>query len=123
MSSILVVDDDEGMRVTIEASLNEHEVCCVASAVLAQPILNSQHFDVVLCDLMMPEMTGAELYEAVRADSAHRRAFIFMTGGSLPIAVQSYVALAEPVVLKKPFTVQQLREVVTAVLSQPCKKT
>jgi CheY-like chemotaxis protein len=118
MKRVLVVDDDEGMRTTLEVSLDGYEVTTVESAILAQKLLQTGEYDVVLCDLMMPEMTGAELYDWLPADSPMRARFIFMTGGSLPIAVEAFVALATPEILSKPFTIAALREVVDGLVQE-----
>ena len=106
------------MRVTVAASLEDYEVELAASAAEALNALASSDFAVVLCDLMMPEMTGAELFEALPSDSPFRERFVFMTGGGLPIGLQSFVALASPRVLDKPFTVAQLREVVASAAQE-----
>jgi CheY-like chemotaxis protein len=115
---ILVVDDDESMRVTLEACLDEYAVQVVASGREAQAWIAKAEFDLVLCDLMMPEMTGAELYESLAEDSPLRDAFVFISGGSWPRHIESFVAEASPRLLNKPFTVANLREVVAAVLSE-----
>jgi CheY-like chemotaxis protein len=111
-----VVDDDEAMRVTVEATLEGYEVVLAASAAEALAALAIAEFDMVLCDLLMPQMTGSELYESLEADSPLRSKFVFMSGGSLPIGVESFVALAQPRMLYKPFTIAQLREVVAELL-------
>lgn len=115
---ILVVDDDESMRVTMEACLDGYEVQVVASGREALAWMAASDFDVVLCDLMMPEMTGAELFESLAEDSPLRNAFVFISGGSWPLHIESFVAVAGPRLLNKPFTVTKLREVVAAVLSE-----
>jgi CheY-like chemotaxis protein len=114
----LVVDDEEYIRITIEATLEGYEILLAESALAAQEVLLSQEFDVVLCDLMMPGMTGLELFESLPADSPIRERFVFMTGGALPIAVESFLALATPRIISKPFTISKLREVVACVANE-----
>lgn len=116
LARILVVDDDDAMRVTVEATLEGYEVLLAASAAEALALFTRVEFDLVLCDLLMPKMTGAELYESLDPDSPLRGKFVFMSGGSLPIGVESFVALTEPRMLCKPFTIAQLREVVEETL-------
>lgn len=113
-----MVDDEDCIRITIEASLEGYDISSARSALAAQELLRTQEFDVVLCDLMMPEMTGVEFYESLSPQSPIRERFVFMTGGSLPIGVESFVALATPRIVSKPFTVTRLREVVAEVLQE-----
>ncbi len=112
---VLIVDDDASMRITTAAALEHCEAQVVASAQEALAHIAVTDFDVVICDLVMPEMTGAELYASLPQDSALRCRFLFMTGGALPVAIQSFLALTSVPVLRKPFQVNELREAVRAV--------
>lgn len=112
---VLIVDDDASMRITTAASLEHCDTHVVASAREAIECLAEQTFDVIVCDLVMPEMTGAELYASLPEDSPARDRFIFMTGGALPKAIQSFLALTSVPLLRKPFRVDDLREAVRAV--------
>tara|TARA_R110002096_G_scaffold77896_5_gene183231 strand:- start:8 stop:361 length:354 start_codon:yes stop_codon:yes gene_type:complete len=109
---VLIIDDDHSMRVTTAASLEHCDTHMVSSAREAIACLATMQFDVVVCDLVMPEMTGAELYAALPSDSPLRDRFLFMTGGSLPVAIESFLALTSVKVLRKPFRVDDLREAV-----------
>jgi PleD family two-component response regulator len=65
---ILVVDDDAGVCSSLRELL-EAERCCVetaASGVFALDWLARQSFDVVLSDVVMPDMDGYQLYQAVK---------------------------------------------------------
>lgn len=114
---ILVIDDDEGIRVTIEAALDDCHVVTVESAVGAVPLLRSQDFDAIICDLVMPVMTGPELFESLPLRSPLRERFLFVTGGNAPTSLQSFVLLAGRPVLKKPFSITLLRESLALVLA------
>ena len=114
---VLIVDDDEGMRTTTSAALEDCQTTVVARAAEALEHLAQAAFDVVVCDLVMPVMTGAELYESLPPDSPIRRRFLFMTGGALPRSIQSFLALVPVPVLAKPFRVEELREAVAAVMA------
>ena len=76
-------------------------------------LLAGRTFDVILCDLMMPVVTGIDVSEAVdatRPDLVAR--MVFMTGGACSEAGTRFLASAARRVLYKPFTVQSLRAVV-----------
>ena len=113
---VLIVDDDESMRITISAALAKYQLTDADSAGAAQACLQAGEFDAVVCDLVMPGMTGVELYEWLPVHSPLRRHFLFMTGGALPVAIQSFVALSQVPLLRKPFGLGELREAVSAIL-------
>ncbi len=79
--------------------------------------LQSERFDVVLCDLMMPEMTGMELYARVcetLPDRAGR--FLFMTGGAFTPASQAFAESAARPVLDKPLDLPRLERALDEVI-------
>ncbi len=82
---LLVIDDEPRLAITIQLALEEIadvEVADGGAAALAR-IEVSTDFDMVLCDLMMPEVNGMDVYEHV-LETAPRlaRRFVFMTGGA-----------------------------------------
>ena len=83
---VLVVDDDPLVSAALRRTLvREHEVEVVVSARRALELLTSPagDFDIILCDLMMPEMTGMELYAHVQTAAPERaRRMVFITGGA-----------------------------------------
>ena len=66
---ILVVDDDAGICQSLK-DLLEAERCCIetaASGMLAMECLGRERFDLVLSDVVMPDMDGYQLYQTVKA--------------------------------------------------------
>jgi signal transduction histidine kinase len=106
-SRILIVDDDAVLARSIERQLRlAHEVVCTCSAREALQLLTGEHsFDVVICDLLMPEMHGFELHRRVRQlDARMADAMIFMTGASAPSAPDQQDPEASRCIrLEKPF--------------------
>ena len=78
-----------------------------------------EHFDVTLCDLLMPEESGMQLFEHVlreRPELAPR--FIFMTGGAfLPEAERFLQKISNPRI-EKPFEVAAVRRLVDQLLER-----
>ncbi|HEX5100185.1 MAG TPA: ATP-binding protein [Polyangiaceae bacterium] len=119
---ILIIDDDIAVGRTLRLALEEeHDVTVVVSAAEALRTLHAADgggdFDAILCDLLMPGMTGAELFTVARRElpqAAPR--FIFMSGG--------YWAENEPSptgtqpVLEKPFNLEQVRSLLRDVVSR-----
>jgi len=111
---ILVVDDDVMVGNSLRRSLRDYDVVVLDSAKGALARLAAgERFDVLFCDLMMPEMTGMDLHEEVRRvapDQAGR--MVFMTGGAVTTRARDFVATVPNPVIDKPFDVNVLRELI-----------
>ncbi len=78
----------------------------------------AEHVDLVLCDLMMPHLTGMALHEAVQAfDPALAARFVFMSGGATQDELRTFLASVENERLDKPFDLHQLRALVHRLLA------
>jgi CheY-like chemotaxis protein len=112
---VAVVDDELGVRRAIVRSLaSEHDVEEFDGArALVERIAAGQGFDAILCDLMMPEMTGMELHGLLlRSAPAQAAAMIFMTGGTFTEEGQGFLDAVPNARLEKPFEVLPLRALV-----------
>jgi PAS domain S-box-containing protein len=112
---VAVVDDELGVRRAIVRILaSEHDVEEFDGARgLAEQIAAGQRFDAILCDLMMPEMTGMELHGLLlRSAPAQAAAMIFMTGGTFTEEGQGFLDAVPNARLEKPFEVLPLRELI-----------
>ncbi|HEX8702433.1 MAG TPA: two-component regulator propeller domain-containing protein [Myxococcaceae bacterium] len=111
---VLVVDDDPLVSSALRRTLaREHDVEVVVSSKQALQLLLSPQglFDVVLCDLMMPEMTGMELHAQLSAaEPARAERMVFVTGGAYTPAAQSFLERVTNPRLEKPFEPEKLRE-------------
>lgn len=118
---ILVVDDELLLLESLERVLGRaHEVACASTAREALERLRAgERFDVILCDLMMPDVAGAEFYvELQRLDPTAAERVVFMTGGAFtPTASEFLDAVAAPRLLK-PLDPAKLRETIEEVLSR-----
>jgi CheY-like chemotaxis protein len=111
---VLVVDDEPMLGRAITRGLRDHEVVAVTSGADALVLLErGERFDVILCDLMMPEMPGFDLHDQVRLvapDQAER--MVFMTGGATTTRAREFVQAWRGVVLQKPVSMDAVREMV-----------
>ena len=112
---VLVVDDEIQIANTLRELLSiEHEVTATTSAREALSIVRGGNdFDVIFCDLMMPQMSGMELHaELMRLvpDQAHK--MIFMTGGAFSEEAASFLTKVSNPTVEKPFKTTALRELV-----------
>jgi PAS domain S-box-containing protein len=102
---ILVVDDEPLVGRSLKRHLSpSYDVETVTRGREAVERSLDERYDVILCDLMMPDVSGADVYTevtAARPDLAER--FIFMTGGAFTARGREFLhAIAAPV-LAKPF--------------------
>ncbi|MBN1607443.1 MAG: response regulator, partial [Polyangiaceae bacterium] len=117
---LLLVDDEEGIRTTLTRLLRrDHDVLTASSGIEAQSLLQrDRDFDVILCDLMMPEMSGMDLHAwlAETAPSLARRV-VFITGGAFTPRASEYLAQAGNLRLEKPFDAARLRTLVSRLVA------
>ncbi len=118
---ILVIDDEPLIGSTIRRLLSAHEVVALSAPREALDRLSAgEPFDLVLCDLMMPELSGMELWEALAAARPElARRVVFMTGGAFTDRAREFLAAVGQPQLGKPFQPQDLREQVRAWLAAP----
>jgi CheY-like chemotaxis protein len=75
-------------------------------------LLQDQAYHGVLCDIMMPNMSGVQLYEEVlRQAPGSEQRFVFMTGGALLPNVAEFLSRVERPKIEKPFDLTELRQV------------
>jgi PAS domain S-box-containing protein len=118
---ILVVDDEALVGRAVSRILAPlHEVLARTSARAAlDDIARGEVFDVVLCDLMMPEMTGMELHARLREVApALAERTVFLTGGAFTPTAREFLARTRNARIEKPFEPDQLRALVARVLAE-----
>jgi CheY-like chemotaxis protein len=118
---LLVVDDEALVGRAVSRILSpQHEVVTRTSARAAlDELAGSAPFDLLLCDLMMPEMTGMELHARLREISpALAERTIFLTGGAFTPMAREFLARVRNARIEKPFEPDQLRAVVARVLAE-----
>jgi PAS domain S-box-containing protein len=116
---ILVVDDDAMLRRAMNRMLGfRHSVRLAANAREALDALTADpNFDLVLCDVMMPDVSGIELFERIRARWPHLAPRVaFLTGAGFTPSVADFLASIENPRLTKPFNANALNEFVQTLL-------
>ena len=114
---ILLVEDDPRVRTATVGALEDldYEPVACGSGAEAIELFNAQMFDLVITDVIMPEMSGPELIRHLKQTSPHDFAVLFVTG---------YVGEGETddlrgyELLRKPFTVGALASAVAAALAR-----
>ena len=107
---VLVVDDEAAMGCALAASLEAHQVEVAGSAREALARLSGDAaFDVILCDIVMPEASGVEFHRSLAAvDPGLSRRVVFMTGATLGTEDGKTLSALPNPVLEKPFDLGRL---------------
>jgi PAS domain S-box-containing protein len=113
---VLIVDDDVMVGRTLKLILESHEVVLATNGREALDIIESgKEFDVILCDLMMPIMTGMDLFAALSAKGSGLTArMIFITGGAFTPSSRKFLDAVPNKVLEKPFDLDTIRACVAS---------
>jgi signal transduction histidine kinase len=123
---VMVIDDDILVAKTVARSLRSFDVTICNSGQDALNVFSQNGpFDVIVCDLNMPECDGIEVYEAiVQQNSSLKDLFLFMTGGVFTERIQAFLDTIRPPVFEKPGHPKEILRKVEALLhiSSPQKE-
>jgi CheY-like chemotaxis protein len=116
---VLVVDDEEMVgRVVQRLLARAYDVQLETDPQTALARLASETYDLILCDMSMPGVSGIDIHErllSTRPELAER--LIFLTGGALSPEVETFLAGCTNPVVHKPFNAQQLLATVAKFLA------
>ncbi len=121
-ASLLLIDDEPGLVRSLSSLLKEHHQVATTSDPQEglKLLLENPSYDLVLCDLMMPGLSGMDLYQKVaEARPGVERRFIFMTGGVFGPVAERFLELVPNPRLAKPFPVEQLEALIEQMLLRP----
>lgn len=112
---VVVVDDELLVGRSIRRALRNHDVQVFSSGKEAIEVLcnGGDPVDIIFCDIMMPEVSGMEVYSEVaerRPELASR--FVFMTGGVFTTKARDFLRETTLSCLDKPFELRQIRDLV-----------
>ena len=113
---ILVIDDDPVQRVIVASALADYDVTGAESGEEGLTLFQSQPFDLVICDLMLPGVGGLDVMRKLRQVRPEQRIMVLSAFGTKENLVAS---LREQVIdfVVKPVDAEQLRNVVRDLLS------
>jgi two-component system cell cycle sensor histidine kinase/response regulator CckA len=106
---VLIIDDEPQIAQVFRSALaKQHDVLAFTNGRAALGhLLESPAYDLVLCDLMMADLSGMKVFEEVRRmRPGHERAFVFMTGGVFDPQVAEFLASVPNECLDKPFDIR-----------------
>jgi signal transduction histidine kinase len=118
---VLVVDDEESIKelLTNVLEMDQHRVVLASNGREALDLVRREPFDLIISDIKMPVMGGAELYQRLH-DEQHPLAsrMIFVTGDTVAAETRAFLQGVQNPVLSKPFRLRDVRETVQAVLAR-----
>jgi CheY-like chemotaxis protein len=121
--NILIIDDDAAVSQTLSLILTHagHHVTTATSVRRALALLTGGNFDLVLTDIIMPELDGIEAIRRIRADHPGLRIIAMSGGGKIDKAdfLHMAKALGADGVIDKPVRSERLLALVSDVMAQP----
>jgi PAS domain S-box-containing protein len=113
---VLVVDDEPLVADMLRRTLSDgHDVTVATDARTALDfVLSGAEFDLIFCDLLMPRMSGMDLYNALRDQRPGvEERIVFMTGGAFTERAAAFLAAVPNRKMSKPFDLTELERVVS----------
>jgi CheY-like chemotaxis protein len=110
---ILVVDDDANVAKALCRRLRDHQVSMAGSGAEAIALCQANDYDLVLCDVMMPNLSGADVHQrlgALRPEVVPR--IVFVTGGTFTPHITEFIERVPNRVLEKPVDREMLAGVI-----------
>ena len=124
MHRILVVDDEEHITGFVRDCLRAegYEVSIASNGLLAYRLFSQAEFDLIISDILMPDMDGLELIKTVKKERPHTW-IIAMSGGGDLMSADVYLDPARTFGadrrINKPFDIDELLSMVNAMLGKP----
>ena len=114
---ILIIDDETLAAKALGRMLRDHQVDIADHAPTGLRMAVEQGYDVIFCDLMMPEMSGMAVYAAVaRAKPEVAARMVFITGGTFTEEARDFAARHAARCLFKPFDSTAVRAAIERLL-------
>jgi len=115
---VLVVDDEVAIGRAIRRILDsQHDVTIESDARAALDRLAHETYDVVFCDLMMPNMSGMDFFDELTSRSPETAGrIIFLTGGAFSPRSEEFLRKSKNVCLTKPFSREEVSSAVRRMM-------
>ena len=118
-AKVLIIDDETLAAKALGRILRQHQVEIAEHATSGLHLVLQQDYDVIFCDLMMPDLSGMAVFaevERVRPAAASR--MVFITGGTFTEEARNFAARHAERCLFKPFDSALVKEAITRVMER-----
>lgn len=118
-ASVLLIDDEPVLLRGLKRSLSEHDVLTATSVSQGIELYLGHDFDIVFCDLMMPDSNGLEFYSHLRQlGPEHASRLVLMTGGIFAERLGCSLSKVSSPCILKPFRAGELERLIQKALTQ-----
>jgi two-component system, sensor histidine kinase and response regulator len=120
MTTILVIEDEYDVRENLQEilELEDFDVLTAENGKIGLQLAIDRRPDLIVCDVMMPELNGYEVISALRKHpTTARTKFLFLSAQSTDADRQKGLALGANDYLTKPFTPKQIRDAVATQIN------
>ena len=118
---VLVVDDEPWVAEILARMLEAdgHGVDIAANGAIALERVRAQRYDLIVCDLRMPDLDGPGFYERLEREMPELLArVVFISGSAMTPTVEQFLDKTGAPFLNKPFTMEDVREGTRPVLER-----
>jgi len=118
--TILIIDDEPSIVTALTGLLRHHgyTVETASNGALAWEHLHAQHFDVILCDLLMPEIDGQGFYTMLQQDYPSMASrVIFLTGDTMGETSAAFLRQCGQLAVYKPCGAAEVMDAIEQVLA------
>ncbi|MEK5417925.1 response regulator [Paenibacillus odorifer] len=125
MQKVMVVDDEEVLRMLIVDTLEDLEdveIHTAENGLEALSKLSQDHYDLVILDYMMPEMTGIEVLGQLDDEKKKATAILMLTAKAQDVDRLRAVDAGVRYFMPKPFSPMELLQIVEGILSDKGKQ-
>ena len=120
--SVLIVEDEPGIAKLCIRTLSGEgfQVDVAINGEVGLAMLRKKSYDLCISDIMTPYMNGIEMYQHLEKENPEAAArFIFTTGNLLNVEIKSFLDQTGRPLLPKPFSPENLREIVKDFMCAP----
>ncbi len=116
---VLLIDDEPLLLKSLARMLQaHHDVVAATGGALGIDALGKQEFDAIICDLMMPEVDGLHVYQALEARYPELISkLVYLSGGVFTDRMSSFLETIKPRLLDKPVSRDALLDAIEALTS------
>lgn len=118
---LLFVDDESMILDFFKREFAEHRISLARSGREAIEILKTSEFNLIFCDLMMPDQTGMDVHDYLCIENRGREELmVFMSGGTWCPRAEEFVARVPNRFLRKPFGMRALYDCINELTKRDC---
>lgn len=121
IKKVLLLDDDGELKTLVKDFLQTQFflVTAVSNGIEGLQLVLKNNFDVILCDMKMPNLSGEMFYRAVERSKPHLcQRFIFITGSVGNPAMNEFFVQTGAKVVAKPFQFSGLLEAISEIIKK-----